>query len=146
MTSDIALESLSARRPKDLLTASRIATLAAFAAFVWFCAAMFIRYVGPSGIFHGLQAVLLYAVTIPGTIALNARARKIVRLPKAMMVSVIAVTTATATMLDGVAMSAFPELYGSDPSVTSGGAVWLLWAIGVASALALITSAREGRS
>jgi|SRR5271165_4376282 len=143
MSSDIALEALSTQKANDALTPARIATLVAFAAFVWFCAAMFIRYAGPGGIFHGSQAILLYVLTVVGTIPLNARARKIVRLPKGMMVTVIAVTTATATMLDGVAMSAFPELYGSDPAIILGGAVWLLWAIGVASALALITAARE---
>jgi hypothetical protein len=124
------------------LTLTKIAILAAFATFVWFCAALFIRYAGPTGVFRGWHLVLLYALTIPGTISLNAGTRKLVRLPKEMMVSVIAVTTATATMLDGIAMSAFPELYGGDPALIQGGAIWLLWAIGAAAALSLITVAR----
>jgi hypothetical protein len=105
---------------------------------------MFIRYVGPTGQFQGWKVALLYVLTIPGTVLLNERTRKLVRLPRRMMVPVIAVTTATATMLDGVAMSGFPELYGADPVVMLGGAVWLLWAIGVAAALSLIAAAREG--
>jgi hypothetical protein len=56
---------------------------------------------------------------------------------------VISITTATATILDGVAMSAFPDLYGPDRHVMGAGAIWLLWAIGVASALATFTTVRE---
>lgn len=128
------------------LTPARIARLAAFSAFVWLCAAMFIRFAGPAGIFHGLRAVGLYALTVPATIPLNRRARLIAGLPEQEMVAAISVTTAVATVLDGVAMSAFPELYGADPLVIGGGAIWLLWAIGVASALAVATSVRARRA
>jgi hypothetical protein len=128
------------------LTFERTARLVAFAAFVWFCAAMFIRFAGPVGVFHSISGVLLYAATIPATIPLNERARKLAGLPRDLMVSVIAVTTATATMLDGVAMSCFPELYGGVPSTIQAGAVWLLWAIGVASALALVMPKLGGRT
>ncbi len=58
------------------------------------------------------------------------------------MVTVIAVTSAVATLLDGLAMSQFPSLYGGDPAITGAGAAWLLWAIGVAGVLSLITAAR----
>jgi hypothetical protein len=53
----------------------------------------------------------------------------------------MAVTSTVATMLDGVAMSQFPALYGADPAITGAGAAWLLWAIGVAGALSLLTAA-----
>jgi hypothetical protein len=59
------------------------------------------------------------------------------------MVTIIAVTSAVATVLDGVAMSQFPALYGADPAITGAGAAWLLWAIGVAGVLSLITAARD---
>jgi hypothetical protein len=124
------------------LRPAQIAILAAFSTLVWFLAAMFIRFVGPMGVFHDYKVIVLYALTIPATVPLNARSRKLVRAPKSQMVTVIAVTSAVATMLDGVAMSGFPALYGPDPAITGAGAAWLLWAIGVASALSLITAAR----
>jgi hypothetical protein len=128
------------------LQAKQIVILAAFSTFVWFLAALFIRFVGPTGVFHGDRAIALYALTIPATVPLNARSRKLVRAPKSQMVIVIAVTSAVATMLDGMAMSQFPALYGADPAITGAGAAWLLWAIGVAGVLSLITAARaEGR-
>jgi len=131
--------------PGSGLTAGQAGSLVALATVVWFSAAMFIRYAGPTGLFHGLGAVVLYALTVPATILVNRRALKLVRLPRRRMTTVIAVTTATATLLDGVAMSAFPELYGPDPGIMGAGAVWLLWAIGVASALAALTTVRAAR-
>jgi len=128
------------------LQPAQIAILAAFSTCVWFLAAMFIRFVGPMGVFHGYKLIALYALTIPATAPLNARCRKLVRAPKGQMVTVIAVTSAVATMLDGVAMSLFPALYGSDSATTGAGAAWLLWAIGVAGALSLVTAARSNGS
>jgi hypothetical protein len=128
------------------LKPAQIAILAAFSTVVWFLAAMFIRFVGPMGVFHGYKVIALYALTIPATVPLNARSRKLVRAPKGQMVTIIAVTSAVATMLDGVAMSQFPALYGADPAITGAGAAWLLWAIGVAGALSLITAGRARRA
>jgi hypothetical protein len=128
------------------LKPAQIAILAAFSTCVRFLAAMFIRFVGPTGVFHGYKLIALYALTIPATIPLNARGRKLARAPRSRMVTVIAVTSAVATMLDGVAMSQFPALYGADPAITGAGAAWLLWAIGVAGALSLVTAARAGKA
>jgi hypothetical protein len=124
------------------LKPAEIAILAAFSTCVWFLAAMFIRFVGPMGVFHGYKVIVLYVLTIPATVPLNARSRKLVRAAKSQMVTVIAVSSAIATMLDGVAMSQFPALYGGDPAITGAGAAWLLWAIGVAGVLSLLTAAR----
>jgi hypothetical protein len=120
----------------------QIVSLAAFSTSVWFLAALFIRFVGPTGVFHGYKAIALYLVTIPLTAPLNARSRKLARAPQRQMVAIVAVTSAVATLLDGVAMSQFPALYGSDPAITGAGAAWLLWAIGVAGVLSLVTAAR----
>jgi hypothetical protein len=124
------------------LRPAQIVILAAFSTLVWFLAAMFIRFVGPMGVFHGYKVIALYALTVPATVPLNARSRKLVRAPKSQMVTVVAITSAVATLLDGVAMSQFPALYGADPAITGAGAAWLLWAIGVASGLSLVTAAR----
>jgi uncharacterized MAPEG superfamily protein len=50
------------------------------------------------------------------------------------------------TMLDGLAMSLFPVLYGADPAITGAGAAWLLWVIGVAGVLSLMTTAQADRA
>ena len=57
--------------PRDIgqtLKPAQIAILAAFSTCVWFLAAMFIRFVGPMGIFHGYKVIALYALTVPATV------------------------------------------------------------------------------
>jgi hypothetical protein len=146
MTAHIAADPLSLEGAPTGLTPAKVMTLMAFATFVWFLAALFIHFMGPRGVFGGIRSVLLYALTIPATIPLNIRTRKIARLPQSQTLTVVAVTSATATMLDGIAMTWFPALYGGDPAIIQGGAAWLLWAIGVGLALALITVVRGERA
>jgi hypothetical protein len=38
-------------------------------------------------------------------------------------------------------MRLLPQLYGGNPAIIQAGAIWLLWAIGIASALAVIVPA-----
>jgi hypothetical protein len=127
------------------LTPKKILALVAFTVPIWFLAAMFIRFRGPHGVFTGAQSMVLYLLTIPLTMLLNRRTRLIVHLPRHQLPNVIAVTSATAILLDGLAMNRFPFLYGSDPAVIAGGAAWLLWAIGVALALALVSASSSSR-
>ncbi len=124
----------------DRLTARKILILIALTVPVWFLAAMFIRWRGPHGVFTGTQAMVLYLLTIPCTMPLNWWSRRIVSLPRHELPKVISVTSATAILLDGFAMNRFPALYGSSPAIMAGGAAWLLWAIGIALTLALVSA------
>jgi len=138
---DATLGLTGAMAPPAGLTMARTARLVLFSTFVWFGAVLFIRFAGPRGVFDGWSGMLVYLLTIPATIPLNRRALKIAGLTMPFMPAVIAVTTAAATLEDGVAMRLVPRLYGGDPAIIGAGAIWLLWAIGVASALAVIVPA-----
>ena len=124
------------------LTPLKLLILIGFAAVAWFCAANYIRVAGPAGEFSGTRGPVTYAVTALVTIPLNWLTRKLVGLPRKEMLTCVAVTASAATLLDGVAMSHFPGIYGSNPAAMATGAAWLLWAIGVALGLALFTTAR----
>jgi hypothetical protein len=139
-----AILDMSAGAPAAGLTMAR-SRLVLFSSFVWFCAALFIHFAGPRGVFEGWLGIATYIVTIPATIPLNRRALKIAGLKMPSMPAVIAVTTATATLEDGTAMRLVPQLYGGDPANIQNGAIWLLWAIGVASALAVIVPALRNK-
>ncbi len=125
------------------LSMARTLRLALFSSAVWFGAALFIRYAGPHGVFEGWRGAATYLITIPATVPLNRRALKIAGLKMPAMPAVIAVTTAVATIEDGVAMRLLPGLYGGDPAVIQAGAIWLLWAIGVAAALSVLLPAKR---
>jgi hypothetical protein len=119
------------------LTLGRTVILAAIGAVLWFMAAMFIRFVGPLGAFHGIWVPILYALAAPvlaPAILLGPRAAG---LPRERVLTSVSVMSVTALFLDGVCLAWFRGLYGTDPVVILGGAAWLLWAVGAALALAL---------
>jgi hypothetical protein len=139
--SEAILNMAAPTTPPARLTMARTIRLVFFSSLVWLCAALFIHFAGPRGVFEGWRGIATYLVTIPATIPLNRRALKIAGLPLPFMPAVIAVTTATATLEDGTAMRLLPQLYGGNPAIIQAGAIWLLWAIGIATALAVIVPA-----
>ena len=124
------------------LTPGKVLLLVAFSSCAWFGAATYIRLGAPAGQFSGTEGLYTYGETALVTIPLNWLTRLMVRMPPRAMVQVIAVTSGWAGLLDGVAMSHFPWLYGSDPANILAGAAWLLWALAVAGILSLITTWR----
>ena len=123
------------------LTQRRTILLLAFSAVVWFGVAMFIRFAGPAGVFDGFRGVLLYALTIPATIPLNARLLKMSGLPGRDMTLAVGIAAIVPPSLEGIVMRWFPGVYGGDPAVMLSGAIWILWAIGVGMALAAVSAA-----
>lgn len=127
------------------LTAGKAAILVAVSTGVWFGVANFIRLRAPQGDFDGAQGILTYAATIPITVFINWLTPRIVRLPARQTLPAVAVTLATAPTLEGIVMRCYPAVYGPDSAAMAKGAIWLLWAIGVALGLAVRTSMKEGR-
>ena len=123
------------------LTQARTLGILAFSAAIWFGVAMYIRFAGPHGTFDGLSGVLTYALTIPVTILLNRRLLKMSGLPKRDIATPVALAAIVPPLLEGIVMRQFPAFYGGDPAVMLSGAIWILWAIGVAMALAVATAA-----
>ncbi|MBV8971543.1 MAG: hypothetical protein JO290_04550 [Sphingomonadaceae bacterium] len=134
-------ETMTAAPAGNGLTQARTLAIGAFSTAIWFGVAMFIRFAGPAGVFDGLRGVLLYALTIPVTIPLNARLLRMSGLPKRDIATPVALAAIVPPMLEGIVMRWFPAVYGGDPAVMLSGAIWILWAIGVGMALAVATAA-----
>ena len=119
------------------LPASRLFVAIAFGAVLWLGAALLIATLQAVGAFEGSTRVWLYVGVIPGTLPYVLLAR---RIANDTLVHFYTMATATATLLDGVALSWFPRLYGADPAVA--GAV-LLWGVGVGLVLAVVLERRS---
>ena len=124
------------------LTPRRILVLVIYSTIVWYCVAQFIRYGGAAGAFAGQRAVRTYIATFLFSIPLNWFARKLVGLPAEKMLQTAAICVITPPTLEGIVMHWYPKFYGGDPTVILGGAVWLLFAIGVGLGWAAWTSIR----
>jgi hypothetical protein len=130
----------SGRQP---LTMKQIGILAIYGAVLWFLAALLVRTLGPMGAFDGSMGILAYALVIPGTVPAIIAARPLAKLRRDQTLAGIAVVTATALLLDGVAHAWFPALYGSNPTLIIKGAAAIFWGAGVGLVLALIMNKGE---
>lgn len=120
------------------LTVSQITVTALLGAALWLGAALLLRVLGPLGIYDGGTRILAYALTIPGTWPFVLLMERAARLSRQQVAIGYAVGTAAATMLDGVALAWFPELYGSEVAHIAGAGAAILWGAGVGMVLAFV--------
>ena len=120
------------------LSTRQTGTLAVIGAVLWFIAAILLRNIGPWGAFEGGNRVLLYALTIPGTIPFIWMTQRLARLASNQIAIGIAIVTATALLLDGVAVAWFPQLYGNELAQVTSSAAAILWGAGVGLMLAFL--------
>lgn len=125
------------------LTPTQIGILAVYGAVLWFLAAILVRTIGPMGALDGICGILTYALVIPGTVPAILAARPLAKLRRDQTAVGVAIVTATALLLDGVAHAWFPNLYGTDPALIIKGAAAIFWGAGVALVLALIMNKGE---
>lgn len=119
------------------LTTTQIAILVGIGAALWLAAALMLRALAPMGVYDGLGRVALYVLTVPGTYPFILIARAAARLKADQIAIAVTVATATAVLLDGIALAWFPALYGSAAGQVAGAGAAILWGAGVALVLGL---------
>jgi hypothetical protein len=125
---------VSASRRLPFTTGQR-AILIVFGWIFWFVGALICRVVGEMGWFDGAARVLVYAALVPGTVPVVLLARRMAKLADDQVALGIAIVTAAAVMLDGIALAWFPALYGPGIEQTAATGAVILWGGFVAIAL-----------
>lgn len=120
------------------LTTGQTLKLAIIGAVLWFAAAALLRTIGPSGAFDGNRHILLYALTVPATVPFVWLVQKLVELDDNKVAIGYSLATATALLLDGVAVAWFPALYGTESLQVTNSAAAILWGAGVGIFLAFV--------
>jgi hypothetical protein len=120
------------------LTRTQIVRLVIFGSILWILAAGILRIIGPMGAFDGMALVILYALIIPGTVPFIFISRKIAGLASDQIAMGVATMTATATLLDGIALAWFSPLYGGDIKLIAYSSAVILWGAGVGLVLGFI--------
>lgn len=120
------------------LTNGQTLTLVIIGAVLWFAAAILLRTIVPNGAFEGNRHILLYALTIPATVPFVWMVQKLAGLASNRIAIGYSLATATALLLDGIAVAWFPSLYGTELSQVTNSAAAILWGAGVGIILAFI--------
>jgi hypothetical protein len=134
-----------ARNTFVAMSARQVAVLIGLGAGLWFLAAMILRLVAPMGALDGTARALTYALVIPGTIPAVWLIWKLPGLRRDQLALGGAIATATATLLDGVALAWFPGLYAGDVRLVAACGAAILWGAGVGLALTLLLNRAPGR-
>lgn len=125
--------------------ALRVPLLVALGAIFWLLAALVIRFLGPSVFAPGSAVLfLVFLLAIPiawgfvwvGTTLAGARG--------AAVMPAVGIMSATAMLLDGVALTWFPVLYGLPPASLVIVGACLLWGVGWILAIAYLWNHRGG--
>jgi hypothetical protein len=125
------------------LTTNQIIILTIYGAVLWYLAAILVRTIGPLGALDGGWGILSYALVIPGTVPAILLARPLAKLRHDQTVVGIAVVTATALLLDGIAHAWFPAIYGTDSALIVKGAAAIFWGAGVGLVWAIIMNKED---
>ncbi len=110
---------------------------------LWAAGVLILRWVVSIDGLHGVPHLLAYALTVVGTIPLIPITPRLAGLSRHDTVSAIVVVSMTALLIDGIVIGYIPWIYAVDPAQARGCAGALLWAVGVALALALIMQPRR---
>ena len=118
--------------------------LCVLSVLLWCAGVAAIRLALPLGVFTaGPAAWALLAATIPLAWLCLRLCVRIAGGAGAHIVDVAALVSAPALLLDGVAMSLAPWLYGPIEAGRRAGAAWVLWFVGATLALAFVQASRQ---
>ncbi len=117
----------------------------AMGAALWLLAALLLKVLGPMGIYEGLNRVWLFLAIIPGTAPFVVLFRRVVGLKTEQITLGFSIGTGMAIVLDGLALSWIPWLYGGAEYIAGAGAT-ILWGGGVGIFLAWGMERRERRA
>lgn len=127
---------IESSKPAGSIT--RTLTLMATGGFYWLGAALIIRWTAANWVGDTAMTLIVFALIIVATgpaLFLGMRAARVGRSSAAYAAAIM---TMTALLLDGVALTWFTSLYGTDSKIVLGGAAAILFGAGVALALGML--------
>ncbi len=124
------------------LAPRQITTLAVIGAAYWFIAAIIVRATAAGWVGNDRLTALVFGLIMPGTVVALLVGYRLAGVGRNHAAIGATIMTGTASLLDGLALSWLPSLYGETPVVVLGGAAAILWAAGVALVLGIVLERR----
>ena len=117
------------------LTRGQVLGLLGLAVSFWASGVGLIRLISWQELWGGLANAVLFVLSIPTAWLCIVSVRRLAGLAPAQVLTGTALITAVVALLDGVAMTWWPALYGG-PALLA--AAWLLWFVGAVLGLAVM--------
>lgn len=124
-----------------LATAQGVA-LAIIGAAYWLVAALVVRWTATDWVGNDALTAVVFILIIVATVPALLLGYRLAGISRSRAATGATIMTGAAALLDGVALTWFPALYGSNPVVILGGAAAILWGAGVALVLGVILERR----
>jgi len=127
------------------LTLYQVVAMALVGFVFWFAAAMTVQFGAPLGILGPVASAALFAVSFPvAWLGVLLLAIPLAGLHPRQYVNGVVIGTCSATICDGIALTWFRGLYGTDPELVLLGAAWILWGVFAFFAAAMFEAWRRG--
>jgi len=123
------------------LSSRQITICMAYGAVVFLLAALLLRQMSLAGWLDGPARAIVFVLAVPGSLPVVLVLRRLAGLLPGQLLGGMAIGTGTATLLDGLALSWAPALYGGPAHVAGAGAA-ILWGAGVLIFLAYVIDRR----
>jgi len=125
------------------LSPSQAAALATWGVFLWFAAALLIRWAPPVLFGRGTWTVLLFAAALPNAWLTMWATQRLLSLRADQLVPAAALAAAAAMFCDGVALT-WTTLYGPETKDLVSAAALLLWGVAAILVAAFVAAHRDG--
>lgn len=124
------------------LRCTAMAILVAMGAVYWFAAALVVRWTAADWVGDDAATGLLFGLIIVVTVPALILGMRLASLGRDRAQLSATIMTGTALLLDGVALTWAPSLYGTDPVFVLGGAASIMWGAGIALTLGIVLEQR----
>lgn len=106
-------------------------------ALYWFAAALVVRWTAAGWVGSTVATMFVFALIVIVTIPALFLGMRLAGSGRSGACHASMVMTMSALLLDGIALTWFPGLYGSDPKVVLGGAAAIMFGAGIALAIGM---------
>lgn len=116
--------------------------LAIIGAVYWFVAAMIVRGTATEWVGKDALTALVFGLIVVGTVPALLLGYRLAGVGHNNAAIGATIMTGTAALLDGLALTWLPSLYGATPNIVLGGAAAILWGAGVALVVGIVLERR----
>jgi hypothetical protein len=128
------------------LSKKQLLVVISLGVFFWFVFAMVIRFGNGLGIFGGAIGAVTFLLSIPIGWFLIVGIKAMAGLAIGQIMTGLGISSATAGLCDGIALTWVPSLYGNELSEALLGAAYIIWGVGIILILAYIMDAAAPNS